>query len=149
MAPLLATHNKHCYTQTIPPSDMHLMDTRIFKTRTFSRWMNKAGVTDASLIKAIREMEQGLIDAELGGYLFKKRVALLGQGKRGGARTIVASRLNNRWFFLYGFLKNERDNIGSIELKALQGVAKAVLELNDVQIKKALTAHEIIEVQYD
>jgi hypothetical protein len=125
------------------------MNRRIFKTRTFARWMSKADVTDAALTKAINEMEQGLIDAELGGCLFKKRVALLGQGKRGGARTIVASKVNDRWFFLYGFLKNERDNINSIELKALQAVAKELLELSDSQIKKALTAHEITEVQND
>ena len=125
------------------------MNARIFKTKTFTRWMSKAEVTDAALTKAIREMEQGLVDADLGGCLFKKRVALLGQGKRGGARTIVASKVNNRWFFLYGFLKNERDNINSIELKALQGVAKELLELNDSQLKKALTAHEIIEVPHD
>lgn len=111
--------------------------------------MSKADVTDTALIKAINEMEQGLIDAELGGFLFKKRVAPLGQGKRGGARTIVASKVNDRWFFLYGFLKNERDNINSIELKALQAVAKELLELSDSQIKKALTAHEIIGVQND
>jgi hypothetical protein len=125
------------------------MGTRIFKTKTFSRWMSKADVTDAALIKAISEMEQGLIDADLGGCLFKKRVALLGQGKRGGARTIVASKINDRWFFLYGFLKNERDNINSIELKALQSVAKELLDLSDSQIKKALSAHEITEVQHD
>jgi hypothetical protein len=125
------------------------MHTRIFKTRTFARWMSKAEVSNVALIKAISEMEQGLIDAELGGCLYKKRVALIGQGKRGGARTIVASKVNDRWFFLYGFLKNERDNINSIELKALQGVAKELLELSDAQIKKALTAHEITEVQND
>jgi hypothetical protein len=125
------------------------MNARIFKTKTFIRWMSKAEVTDAALTKAIHEMEQGLVDADLGGCLFKKRVALIGKGKRGGARTIVASKVNNRWFFLYGFLKNERDNINSIELKALQGVAKELLELNDSQLKKALIAHEIIEVHHD
>ena len=125
------------------------MNARIFRTKTFTRWMGKTDVTDASLSKAISEMEQGLVDADLGGCLFKKRVALIGQGKRGGARTIVASKLNDRWFFLYGFLKNERDNINSIELKALQGVAKEFLELSDVHLKKALATHEIIEVPHD
>jgi hypothetical protein len=124
------------------------MTVRIFKTKTFARWMSKAEMTDASLIKAIDEMEQGLVDADLGGWLFKKRVALVGQGKRGSARTIVASKVNNRWFFLYGFLKNERDNINGIELKALKGVAKELLELNDSQLKKVLITREIIEVLY-
>jgi hypothetical protein len=125
------------------------MSSRIFKTKTFSRWMSKADVTDETLVKAIDEMEQGLIDAELGACLFKKRVALVGQGKRGGARTIVASKVQGSWFFLLGFLKNERDNISNIELKALQGLAKQLLELSDAQLKKALLANEITEVHYE
>jgi hypothetical protein len=125
------------------------MTSRIFTTKTFKRWMSKADVTDAALIGAIQEMEQGLVDADLGGHLFKKRVALQGQGKRSGARTIVASKTQGRWFFLYGFLKNERDNISNIELKALQGLAKQLLELSETQLKKALLANEITEVHHE
>jgi hypothetical protein len=44
-------------------------------------------------------MERGLIDANLGGGIIKKRVALPGRGKRGGARTLVATNSANRWFF--------------------------------------------------
>lgn len=90
-----------------------------------------------------------MIDADLGGCLFKKRVALHGQGKRSGARTIVASKVKGSWFFVYGFLKNERDNISDIELKALQALGKQLLELNDVQLKKALKANEITEVHHE
>lgn len=111
--------------------------------------MSKADVTDTALIGAIQEMELGLVDADLGGYLFKKRVALQGRGKRGGARTIVASKIQGHWFFLYGFLKHERDNISNIELNALQGLAKQLLELSDAQLKKALLANEIIEVHHE
>jgi hypothetical protein len=125
------------------------MTSRIFTTKTFRRWMSKADVTDIALIGAIQEMELGLVDAELGSHLFKKRVALHGQGKRGGARTIVASKTEGRWFFLYGFLKNERDNISNIELKALQGLAKQLLELSDAQLKKALLTNEITEVHHE
>ena len=84
---------------------------RIFRTRTFSRWMLKNGLTNAALLQAVDEMAQGLVDADLGGYVFKKRVALPGRGKRGSARTIVATRLNDRWFFLFGFNKNEKSNL--------------------------------------
>ncbi|HRH77776.1 MAG TPA: type II toxin-antitoxin system RelE/ParE family toxin [Cellvibrionaceae bacterium] len=124
------------------------MTSRIFTTKTFRRWMGKADITDQALVLAIREMEQGLIDADLGGHLFKKRVALQGQGKRGGARTIVASNIQGRWFFIYGFIKNERDNISPVELKALHVLAKQLLELNDIQLKKALSANEITEVHH-
>ncbi|TVQ37471.1 MAG: type II toxin-antitoxin system RelE/ParE family toxin, partial [Wenzhouxiangella sp.] len=58
--------------------------TRVFKTRTFARSTKKAGLTDATLWAAVEEMSRGLVDADLGGGVLKKRVALPGQGKRGG-----------------------------------------------------------------
>jgi hypothetical protein len=108
--------------------------------------MRKAGLTDDALCEAVAEMVQGLIDADLGGHVVKKRVALPGQGKRGGARTIVATKLADRWFFLYGFGKNERANIDKDELKVLQEVAKDLLGFDDRQLATALAAGEIVEV---
>jgi hypothetical protein len=119
---------------------------RVFRTRTFTRWMQKAGLADDSLVQAVSEMAQGLVDADLGGNVVKKRVALPGRGKRGGARTIVATNLGDRWFFLYGFGKNERANIDRDELKFFQEVAKELLGFDDRQIAKALSAGEIVEV---
>ena len=69
---------------------------RVFKTRHFARWMRKTELTDAALCDAVREMSQGLIDADLGGGLVKKRVGVAGRGKRGGARTLVATNKHNR-----------------------------------------------------
>ncbi len=119
---------------------------RVFRTRTFTRWMQKAGLADDSLVQAVSEMAQGLVDADLGGNVVKKRVALPGRGKRGGARTIVATNLGDRWFFLYGFGKNERANIDRDELKFFQEGAKVLLGFDDRQIAKALSAGEIVEV---
>ncbi len=119
---------------------------RVFRTRSFTRWMTKIGLTDAALSEAVAEMGQGLIDADLGGHVVKKRVALPGQGKRGGARTIVATRLGERWFFLYGFGKNERANIDQDELKALREMARELLGFDDRQLATALRAGEIVEV---
>ena len=75
----------------------------MFKTRTFARWSRKAKVSDKALVKAITEMAAGLIDADLAGSVYKKRVPLPGRGKSGGARILVATRHVNRWFLLYGF----------------------------------------------
>ncbi len=97
----------------------------VFKTRTFARWSRKAGLTDAALCKAAREMSAGLIDADLGGHVYKKRVAMPGRGKRGGAPTLVASRHDARWFFVFGFEKNERATVEARELAALQRLAQA------------------------
>ncbi|HRF88502.1 MAG TPA: type II toxin-antitoxin system RelE/ParE family toxin [Pseudomonadales bacterium] len=119
---------------------------RIFRTKTFTRWMRKVGLTDKSLHKAVTEMIHGLIDADLGGHIVKKRIALPSQGKRGGTRTIVATKLSDRWFFLYGFSKNERSSIDKDELQALQETAKVLLAFDDQQLATALSAGEIEEV---
>jgi hypothetical protein len=119
---------------------------RSFKTKTFSRWMKRAGLRDASLLLAINEMENGLIDADLGGNVLKKRVALPGAGKRSGARIVVASKLSGRWFFLFGFGKNERENIGDDELIQLQGTARLLLHLSEANIEKLLSIGELKEL---
>ena len=119
---------------------------RVFQTSTFTRWMRKAGLTDDALCDAVSEMVQGLVDADLGGHVVKKRIALPGQGKRGGARTIVATKMAGRWFFLYGFGKNERANIDKDELKVFQEVAKELLGFDHRQLATALAAGEIVEV---
>lgn len=80
--------------------------------------MRKSALSDEALSRAVFEMAQGLVDADLGGCVVKKRVALLGRGKSGGARTIVATNRGDRWFFMYGFEKNERANIDKDELKS-------------------------------
>ena len=119
---------------------------RVFRTRTFSRWSRRLGLSDDALCEAIEEMARGLIDADLGGHVVKKRVAIPGQGKRGGARTLVATRLADRWFFVYGFRKNERENVTEPELKALQGLAKDLLSLDDLRLIRAIFAGEIVEI---
>ena len=103
--------------------------TRVFKTRYFGRWMRKTALSDAALCKAIAEMQQGLIDADLGAGILKKRVPLPGRGKSGGARTLVATNKDDRWFFVFGFEKNERANISPQQLKALQAIAADLLKL--------------------
>ena len=49
---------------------------RTFKTKSFAKWMRKTELKDQDLLFAVTEMEAGLIDADLGGNVFKKRVAL-------------------------------------------------------------------------
>jgi hypothetical protein len=118
---------------------------RIFKTKWFHRWAAKEGLTEAVLHGAAVELVQGLGDA-LGGYVYKKRIALPGRGKRGGARTLVAYRSGQAVFFMYGFPKNERANIESDELKALRLLAKELLGYSEQGLARAVEAGELIEV---
>lgn len=121
---------------------------RLFKTRTFNRWC-ATELTDQSLCNAVNEMKRGLIDARLGGDVFKKRIAIPGRGKRAGARTLIASHLKDRWFFIFGFNKNERDNISPHELKYLQQLAQDLLAMNDLELKKVLRTGELLEIHYE
>lgn len=47
-------------------------------------------------------MENGLVDADLGGFLYKKRIARPGGGKSGGYRTLLSARIDSRYVFLHG-----------------------------------------------
>lgn len=120
---------------------------RVFKTKSFARWSRKVGLIDASLLEAVEEMKAGLVDADLGGRVYKKRVALPGRGKRGGARTLIGTDLDDRWFFLYGFEKNERDNIDARELAVLQALARGMLDMKGKQLGAALEAGELLEIE--
>jgi hypothetical protein len=113
---------------------------RVFRTRTFTRWMRKSGVTDADLLGSVAEMATGLIDADLGRHVIKKRIALAGRRKSGGARTIVATNLGDRWYFMFGFSKNERSTIRPAELRALQTLAEDLLALDAIGIAAARNA---------
>ena len=108
--------------------------------------MKESGVTDKALWAAVMEMERGLVDADLGGHVVKKRVPIPGHGKRGGARTLVATTFQGRWFYLYGYRKNERANIRKDELRALREIAKELLGLTARQLGVALQAGELFEV---
>ncbi len=103
-------------------------------------------MSDRSLCEAVDEMSQGLIDADLGGGLVKKRVALPGRGKRGSVRTLVATNKGSRWFFVFGFEKNERANISAKEKEALQSLAKDLLGLSPDQIAPLLEEGKLKEV---
>ena len=118
---------------------------RIFKTKWFHRWAAKEDLTEAVVRTAALELKEGLGDA-LGGYVYKKRVALPGRGKRGGARTLVAYRSGQAVFFMYGFSKNERANIENDELKALRLLAKELLGYGTQDLVKAVEVGELIEV---
>ena len=122
---------------------------RIFKTRHFSRWMRKTELTDSALLNAVEEMAQGLIDADLGGGIVKKRIGLAGRGKRGGARTLVATSKGNRWFFVFGFEKNERANIAVDELEALRDIAEQLLVRTGQQLDEAVAEGTLQEIFYD
>ena len=121
---------------------------RVFKTKWLARFARGEKLDDASLAAAIGEIERGLVDADLGGGLIKKRVARAGAGKRGGYRMVIAYRSEERAVFLYGFAKSERDNIGPDELATLQDLAAGFLKADAAGMEKALRDGTLTEVAY-
>ena len=122
---------------------------RILKTRTFNRWLRKTLLTDSALLKAIDELEQGLVAADLGGDVYKKRVALPGRGKRGSTRTLIATNRESRWIFMFGFDKNDRENITQAELAYLQKAAQVFLGYSDAELLLAIAREDFLEVHHD
>lgn len=111
--------------------------------------MRKTELTNHALCEAVAEMIQGLVDADLGGGVVKKRVALPGRGKSGGARTLVATNRGNRWFFVFGFEKNYRANISDQELEALQDLAQDLLVRTGAQLDLAVQESALEEICHD
>jgi hypothetical protein len=92
---------------------------QVFLTKGMARFTRREQIGLTNLREAIARAESGLIDADLGGGLIKQRVARAGKGRSGGYRTIIAYRGGGRAVFLYGFAKNERENVGLEELTEL------------------------------
>jgi hypothetical protein len=121
----------------------------IYKTRTFTRWMKKSELNDQDLVDAVKEMQAGLIDADLGGDIYKKRIAIGNKGKSAGVRTIVATKKNNVWFYIFGFEKNVRANISDDEKEALQFLARDLLNADKQQILLYIDTQILIEINHE
>lgn len=98
---------------------------------------------------AVIEIKQGLLEADLGGGIVKKRIALPGRGKRSSTRTLLATNCDDLWFFVFGFEKSERENISSNELATLKQLAKNLLDLNATQIALAVEEGYLVEVEHE
>jgi len=79
---------------------------RVFKLKTFARWAKKI-LSDEQLCAAAREILLGHYEADLGGGLCKKRIAVAGQGKSGATRTLVAKEGAHGIFFIAGRQKSD------------------------------------------
>ena len=119
---------------------------KLLKRKDFARWQASEKLPDKALCKAVDEMERGLIDAELGGHLYKKRVARAGGGKSGGYRTLLAAQIGSRYVFLHGFPKNSKANITQDEKAALQFAGKVFLTLAAADLSKAMRAGVLLEI---
>ncbi len=111
---------------------------KIMLTKWFSKWSKKRRISDSVLIDGVNSVEEGVSAVNLGGNLFKVRIARQGSGKSGGFRSILVFQKDTKAIFLYGFAKNEQDNISSTELGYFKKLGNDLLLLDDTKLKLAI-----------
>ena len=119
----------------------------VYVTKEFTRFARKAGLLDAKLLQAAGDVAEGKYDADLGGGVFKQRVAREGGGKSGGFRTIILFKIGGHSFFAHGFAKNNKANVSAKELKALKRLANVLIGFSDEQLQSAKAAGELSELR--
>ncbi|MCF6291151.1 MAG: type II toxin-antitoxin system RelE/ParE family toxin [Desulfobacterales bacterium] len=100
-------------------------------TKHFSNWAAKQNIPKNELFKALREIQEGKFEANLGGHIYKKRIRFEGKGKSGSGRTIICYKTNDRAIYIHGFAKNEKSNLSKKELYALKEFSKILLGLSE------------------
>jgi hypothetical protein len=122
---------------------------RVFQTKAFARFAQKAGIGELPLCDAVRDAERGLIAANLGGGVIKQRIARPGRGKSAGFRTLIVFRTGEKAIFVHGFAKNERDNIAKQELIAVKKLAAELLAYDAETLKRVVASGTLLEVNCD
>jgi hypothetical protein len=98
---------------------------------------------------ALQGIRDGAQRSGLQGRTGHRNGGLRGAGTAGfdGERTLIGSDLGDRWFFLFGFEKNDRVNIDARELASLQSIAHVLLEMKSRQLDQAVEAGELMEIE--
>ncbi len=121
----------------------------VYATKEFARFARKVGLADTKLLRAARDVAVGHYDADLGGGVFKQRVARDGSGKSGGFRTIILFRAGGHSFFAHGFAKSDKANVSAKELKALKQLADVLLGFSKEKLQTAKANGELFEIVSD
>ena len=108
------------------------------KTKWVNKWAKKNRIVDDNLIVAIENLENNLSSSNLGGGLFKVRVASQGGGKSGGFRTLIVYKKEDRAVVVYGFAKNEQDNLSKSKLLAFKKLSKDILSQSHQDLEMAI-----------
>jgi len=119
----------------------------LYKTRSFARIAARVGITGAALKKSAEEISQGLIQADLGGQVFKQRVPLLWRGQRGGGRIVVAiSPRADLYIFVHCYLAKDQDNIAPGEEDAFRELGRIYSNLSAEDMEAAVISGLLEEI---
>jgi len=120
---------------------------RIFKNKVFDKWARGQGIKITTLRDIADEMTEGNAGSSLGKKIYKKRIALAGRGKRGGARAIIGFVSGGNLFFMHGYAKNVQSDVTLDEKKALQELAAIYHCYTDRQLNTVVKGKELIEIK--
>ncbi|MBF0203327.1 MAG: type II toxin-antitoxin system RelE/ParE family toxin [Desulfamplus sp.] len=118
-----------------------------YKTRWFRKWSYKKSISDQTLLDGIKSFESGIGNISLGSGLYKLRLAGQGKGKSGGYRTFLVYKKDHVAIYIYGFNKNERENISDRESQLYRRLAETFLNLSIVDFEIAVAKGELIELE--
>jgi hypothetical protein len=119
---------------------------RILKNSWFSHFSQKENIDNKTLKNIVERLEKELFDVNLGGGVYKQRIARSGEGKSGGYRSIIFFRKSKLAFFVYGFAKSNQANISKSELDGFKKLASYMLSMTDDQINIEIKAGRYIEI---
>lgn len=96
---------------------------------------------------AAREIEQGRFEADLGGGVCKKRIALPGKGKSGSTRTLVAHQLTSAIVFIVGREQSQPGSDCSVQdEEAAKVIAAAVKATEQKRFEPLLSEGFLLEI---
>jgi hypothetical protein len=114
---------------------------RVFALKGFARFARRMGVSDEALWETVFSPP----DADLGGGLYKFRIARPGEGARGGGRVLVALKVGHRAVLMFGWEKKDMENVTPKELKVYRLLAKRYLAFTDGEMSIALSDGTLLE----
>jgi len=118
---------------------------RVFKNTWFTLFACNEDILDSDLKEAVNRLEAGQA-VNLGGNVYKIRLARPGKGKSSGYRVIVLFRKGDRTFYVYGFAKSKLDNISEKELRYFKDKAKDYFSLTDDQLERMIREDQLVEI---
>jgi hypothetical protein len=114
----------------------------VFASKPFMRFARRFGIGDEDLWDAV----SGPCDADLGGGVFKYRLAREGEGTSGGARALIAMKVGQRAVLMFGFEKKDQANIKPDELRGFRKAARIYLGYSEEEITAIVKEKALFEI---
>ena len=120
---------------------------RDLATGILSKEARKFRIPDQKFIEAAERARDGKAYADLGGGVYKERIARKGQGRSRGFRTVLCLRQDGDALFFAIFAKKRKANLNDEELKTALRIAAEFRAFSEQDIRAAIAAGKFREIQ--